>query len=66
MRLFLSIAEGESAASAKTIFATTDQRLINIVAHAFCRRVGAEVPARLDDISHQRPGEPEPGDPERS
>ena len=66
MRLFLTLAEGESATTAETIWASCDPQLISILARAICRRMGAEPPGRLSDLSHRRSGEPEPGDPERS
>jgi hypothetical protein len=65
MRLYLTLAEGESAATAETIFATCDQQLIDTLARAICRRVGAEPPARLAELSRRRRSEPdESGDPD--
>jgi hypothetical protein len=63
MRLYLTLAEGEDASSARTIFATTDQQLIDTLARAICRRVGAEPPVRLAELSRRR-SSPEPGDAE--
>ena len=66
MRLYLTLAEGESAVDARTIWISGDPQLISILARAICRRMGAEPPGRLSDLSHRRRGEPKPGDPERS
>ena len=54
MRLFLTLAEGEDASSARTIFATTDRQLIEILGRAISRRLGVEAAPRLGDLDLAR------------
>jgi hypothetical protein len=54
VRLFLTLAEGEDASSARTIFATTDRQLIEILGRAISRRLGVEAAPRLSNLDVAR------------
>ncbi len=68
-RLYLTIARGESAATAETIFASCDPELIETVGRAVARRLGVQTLGRLLAVTHKRRGldaHPTPGDGEQS
>lgn len=68
-RLYLTIARGDSAATAETIFASCDPELIQIVGRAMARRLGVQTPDRLREVTHKRrnlDAHPTPSDGEQS
>lgn len=68
-QLYLTIARGESAAKAATIFASCDPELIQTVGRAIARRLAVQTPGRLLAVAHKRRDldtHPTPGDGEQS
>jgi hypothetical protein len=61
--LYITIAEGENAADAQTIFASSDVALIEAVGKAIARRLGIQTPDRLLRVAKSpRPATPGPDD----
>jgi hypothetical protein len=66
MPVFIVIREGPSAERSKPIFLTDDPQLLASLGRQIARRLGADAPARLAELSRRRRSDSEPGDPERS